>query len=334
MVHAGVESVRMNFDWRRIQPYASMQDVPPAQRPDFQQIDGRPTTFKYTDAWVTVAAERGLRVMPVLIYAPRWARRHSGTQASPPLRRTDYASLARLLVKRYGSQGSFWSDNPSLPRVPIHNWQLWNEPQFKDYWRDPNWPVDYTRLVKVTYPAIHKADSKAKVVLAGLTNYSWKELDKLYQAGVKGHFDIAAIHPFTKKPPGVETILERARNVMADNHDGKRPLIVSETSWPSAKGKTTETHGFEEDEAGQAKRLSRDFDLLAQARERLRIKAVYWYTWASYDESTQYPFDYAGVTKFASNHSTVLKPAYFSLRKTALALEGCSSKSTDARTCG
>jgi hypothetical protein len=121
---------------------------------------------------------------------------------------------------------------------------------------------------------------------------------------------------------------------MADHHDSKRPLIVSETSWPSAKDKTSKKNGFEETEAGQAKRLSQDFTLLAQARERLRIKAVFWYTWGSYDQSTEEPFDYAGVTRYAPNHSTVKKPAYFSLKKTALRLEGCSSKSTDARTCG
>jgi hypothetical protein len=334
MVRAGVESVRMNFDWRRVQPYATMNDVPVSHRSDYQMIGGRPTTFKYTDAWVTMAAQRGLRIMPVLIYAPKWARRHSAAPASPPKNRAEYANFARALVNRYGSSGSFWNENPSLPRMAIQRWQLWNEPQFKDFWRDDNWAPDYTKLVQRTYPAIHGADPKAKVVLGGLTNDSWKELAKVYEAGGKGFFDIAAIHPFTQKPPGVVTILEKARKVMKDHGDGKRPLIVSETSWTSAKDRTTKQLGFEETETGQAKRVSQIFNLLADEHDRLRIKAVYWYTWAKFDQSTKDPFDYAGVTRYAPDHKTVSKPAYFSLKKTALALEGCESKSADARTCG
>jgi len=43
------------------------------------------------------------------------------------------------------------------------------------------------------------------------------------------------------------------------------------------------------------------------------------------DRSVSYPFDFAGVTP-REDDSVVRKPAYRAMRKTALALEGCASK--------
>ncbi len=60
-------------------------------------------------------------------------------------------------VARYGPGGSFWAENPSLPKRPIRTWQIWNEPNFKYFVARPN-PAEYGKLVKISYAAIKGVD--------------------------------------------------------------------------------------------------------------------------------------------------------------------------------
>ena len=66
--------------------------------------------------------------------------------------------------------------------------------------------------------------------------------------------------------------------------DGRKPVWVTELSWPASSGKTTATGGFETNEKGQAKRLRKGLVLLARARRKLRIERVFWYTWLSAEQ--------------------------------------------------
>lgn len=334
MATAGIETIRINFDWRRIQPYRSMDQVPQDQRWAFTEVHGVPNDFWLTDTWMAMSAQRGISVMPVLIYTPRWARRHAGWAASPPRDRGDFVRFARTLVERYGQNGTFWSKfQGAVPYHPIQFWQIWNEPNFRDFWKDQPWAPDYVKLLKRTYTKVHETDPAARVVMAGLTNKSWNYLQQAYAAGAKGYFDYAAIHPFTHDPDGIVTILKKNRQVMRDNNDSSRPLMVTEMSWTSALNKTSQQFGFEETEKGQADKLAAAYKLLAKKRKDLKLRAVFWYTWLTKDQSKKQPFDYAGLNKLRSNGVVVRKPAYGAMRDTAVPLEGCTAKAGDASTC-
>jgi polysaccharide biosynthesis protein PslG len=332
MVQAGVESIRFNFDWRRIQPYESSDDVPPGFLPFYPDVNGRPTDFRTTDAKVGAAAQRGMTVQPVLMYAPNWAARHPGSPSSPPNDFGAYAQFVATMVERYGSNGTFWVEHPTTPFRPIRKWQIWNEPHFREFWKDRPWAGDYVKMLKRADVAVRGTDSSASTVLAGLANKSWQYLGEIYRKGGKGHFNYVALHPFTTKVRGVIQIIERDRAVMKEHHDGGRPLIVTEMSWTSARGKTSRHFGIEQTEKGQAKQIANAYELVARERKRLKLSAVYWYTWISRDRSDIDTFDYAGVMKVRKGEA-VKKPAYGALRRTALALEGCASKSDDATAC-
>src|SRR3954452_11407716 len=225
MVSGGVQTLRTSFNWSGVQPYKSFADVPAAQRDRFRDEHGVPTDFSGTDRIVETAAARRIRVLPVLIAAPPWAARSAGHLYSPPKDFGAYARYAAALVRRYGSRGSFWTEHPSVPRVAIDHWQIWNEPNLKSFWSDHPWAPDYVKLLKRARRAIKAADRQAKVVLAGLPNQSWKYLSKIYAAGGRWQFDVAAFHPFTDKVPGVRTILKRDRKVMAAHGDRRKPLF-------------------------------------------------------------------------------------------------------------
>jgi hypothetical protein len=332
MLAGGVQTVRTSFNWSGVQPYRSFEQVPPDRRDRYTDENGVPTDYSSTDRIVSAAAARRIRILPVLITAPGWAAKSPGHLSSPPKDNGAYARYAALLVRRYGPQGSFWREHPTLPRMTIRHWQIWNEPSFRQFWSDKAWARGYVKLLKRAHKAIKAADHGAKVVLAGLPNDSWHSLELVYNAGGRGQFDVAAFHPFTDKVSGVREILQRARNVMAKNGDGRKPLFVTELSWTAAKGRTHVTYGNEQSARGQAQRLAAAYRMLARERRRLRIGRVYWYTWASYDRDRFYPFDWAGLVK-VDGRKVSKKPAYTAFRRTALKLEGCRRKAERADRC-
>lgn len=332
MVRVGVESVRMSFYWAPMQPYASWQQVPSAERAHFRDGAGVPTDFRATDRVVGLAAKRGLSLLPVVLRAPDWAARFPGEWASPPSDARTYATFVRALAERYGNRGSFWSEHPRLRRLPLTEWQLWNEPTMLSFWLVQPFAREYVALLRATRSELRKADRRARIVLAGLVYESWDALEQVYRAGGRRWFDAVALHPFTRRPEDVLRIAERNRTVMARHGDTRKPLYLSELSWPSSRGQIPVRYGYETGERGQARRLTAALRLLSANRRRLGLRRVYWYTWLTRETDPNYPFDYAGLRRI---HETRVrsKPALHAYRRTALALEGCRAKQRTATRC-
>ena len=333
MVSAGVESVRTAFTWSQAQPYPIWEAVPEEERGRFRDVGGVPTDFSATDRLVRAAAARHLQLLPVVIEAPPWSARHPGVFASPPQPRKPYAAFVAALARRYGSRGTFWAENPDVPRRPIRDWQIWNEPNLFTFWSDQPSARDYAALLAATRPALRRADSRARIVLGGLVNRSWDALEALYRAGAGRNFDVVAIHPFTREVDGVFTILRYARRAMARHGDSRKPLVITELSWTSAAGRIPKRaeEGFEATEAGQASNLRNAYTRLARARRRLRIEQVFWFTWLSPDVG-DWTFSYAGLRRIAGDGAEP-KPAFGAFAATALALQGCAAKREVATAC-
>lgn len=327
MAARGVESVRTSFYWLAAQPYESLAEVPAQDRARFRPTETVPTDFSGFDRIVAAAAARGLTVAPVVLWAPKWAAEPGSVEPRDP---ATYARFVRALVERYGPRGAFWSEHPELRRTPIRRWQIWNEPNLREYWQTQPWPAQYVRLLRAAHTAIKRADPGAKVVLGGLVNFSWSNLKAIYDAGGRGAFDVAAIHPYTAKISNVTRILKLVRKVMRRAGDARVPISLTELSWPSSGGRTSIRRGFETTEAGQAKRLSAGYSALARVRRAYRVDSAYWYDWLSLDRSTVEPFDYAGLRKVVGGE-VVAKPALASYGRTARSLEGCVKRSIATR---
>ena len=235
---------------------------------------------------------------------------------------------------RYGPRGSFWSSHPDVPKIPIRRWQIWNEPDIHSYWSvSPSWAPSYVRLLRSAHAAIKRADPGAKVVLAGLPNYVWTDLAKVYAAGGRNLFDVVAVHPYTKVPSGVITILRLVRNVMNRAGDGSKPMILTELGWPSALGKVSIRADFETTEVGQARKLAEVLPLLARVRRQLGLTGFYYYTWITHEvEHGSDAFAFAGLLRFDNGRVTA-KPAYWAFRRGALKLEACRKKAAVATRC-
>jgi hypothetical protein len=318
-VASGAESIRLVVDWSRVQPTA----------------DG-PVSFADLDRVVAAAAARGLTLLPVVERTPRWDALRPGNAGSPPRDPAPFAALLAALVKRYGPSGSFWDAHPGTPRVPIRMWQIWNEPHFTSYWSEQPFAPGYVKLLATAHAAIKAADPGAKVVLAGLADFSWQYLAQIYRIpGAAGLFDVVALHPYTAQPRGVITIMQRARAVMNQHGDSAKPILATEITWPSSEGKAPPQFGVSTTEAGQAARLAAVVPLLEANRSTLGLMGFYWYTWLG-DETPRphpYGFDFAGLEKYVSGQITA-KPALAVFRRSALRLEGCTSKASATRCTG
>jgi hypothetical protein len=332
MASTGVESLRVPFNWSLMQPYASLSGTPANQRGRFRVVMGRPTDFATTDGFVAAAARHGISILPVIGGAPAWGARHPGAANSPPAGTAPFAAFLGALVDRYGPRGSFWAEHPALTPRPIRAWQIWNEPDHVVYWSDQPFARDYVRLLLAARFAIRAADPGAKVVLAGFANRSWDLLDQVYAAGGRGAFDVAAIHPYTLEVGNVMKIIRYARAVMQRNRDVS-PLMLTEITWASARGRTRLKFGYETTESGQATRLAALIPQIARARKQLGIDRFYWETWISRDRSTDTPIDYGGLRELQPSGAIRDKPAFAAYRRAARQLEGCA-KTTNATTCG
>ncbi|MGH2930004.1 MAG: hypothetical protein ACRDL8_17510, partial [Solirubrobacteraceae bacterium] len=235
MVASGVQSIRAAFSWSAAQPYRSWTDVPDAQRSQFVDSGGVPFDFQRTDPIVAAAARARVSVLPTVLYAPSWDAVYNPNGFATPRSDAPYGAYLTALIGRYGPHGSFWRENPAIPREPIRAWQIWNEPNLAYYWRQP-FARSYAALLRVAHGAIKRADPGAKVVLGALTNTAWKSLGQLYRVrGVRRLFDAVAVNGFTRLPADVILYLRLMRRAMDRFHDGATPLIATEVSWPSAR---------------------------------------------------------------------------------------------------
>lgn len=333
---SGIESLRVSVDWSSMEPLPRFADLPATYRPLFEDVGGAPIRFAELDRVVGAAAQRGITVLPVIEYTPRWDAQRSGNPASPPKSLPPFAAFLTALEKRYGPGGSFWSAHPRIPAVPIRAWQIWNEPNFTRYWAARPFAPSYVKLLAAAHAALKAADPNAKVVLAGLADFSWEYLAQIYAIPGAGRlFDVVAIHPYTARPQGVITILQRARAVMDQHGDASKPILATEITWNSSLGKAPPQFGIGTTEHGQAQLLNRLMPLLAMDRAKLGLMGFYWYTWMGDETASSGPFagfDYAGLLKYI--HGTIkAKPALDVYKHWALTIEGCQSKSNVATRC-
>jgi hypothetical protein len=318
MARSGVESVRTVFSWAGAQPSA-----------------GEPTRFVDTDRAVALAARHGIRLLPIVIYTPTWAARYPERGGSPPARVADFAAYLDALVRRYGPAGTFWAGRPDLPRRPVRQWQIWNEPHFDAYWyaegeSEQSWARGYARLLRAAYDAIKRRDPRAKVVTAALAGFAWNHLAALYREGARGHFDAAALNIFTIEPANVLRGVSKMRALLRFFGEGRKRVWITETTWPAAEGRALEANredwhfAWQTTPRGMANRLSRLYVLTARYRRPLRIGPVFWYTFATAYKGIDL-FDYGGLARFDEN-VFYPQPALRAYARSARRHQGCRKR--------
>src|SRR5262245_21917419 len=259
---AGVGTLRINLAW------GSVQSGPDA-----------PYDWSHYDPVVRGAAENGIRVLATVYSTPSWV---ASTPEIPPLGRSleGFQAFARAAVQRYGANGTFWADHPGLPKEPISDWQLWNEPNSPLFWKPAPDAGQYLALLHAFNIAVKGADGQARILLGGLfpTPRGGISLDdflaSLYAHGGGQLFDAVAVHPYARTPGDALDRVTQAREVMLRHGDAAKPIWITEVGWASRGTPPDLVVGH----AGPADYLHRVFELAAADRDPLRIAGVIWYS--------------------------------------------------------
>ncbi|MGA8219523.1 MAG: hypothetical protein WB771_13255, partial [Solirubrobacterales bacterium] len=256
-----VGTLRINLAW------GSVQSGPDA-----------PYDWSHYDSVVGEAARNGIRVLATVYSSPTWAE---PTPEYPPLgsRLGDFEDFVRAAARRYGSDGTFWKQNPGISKLPIVDWEAWNEPNSPLFWKPTPDSGDYLALLRGFDTALHVGDPRARVVLGGLfpTPRGGIAMDDFMAALYRGHartlFDAAAIHAYAATPAKALDSTGELRDLMDSFGDEKAGIWITEVGWASAGLPS----GLTVSPARQAGYLTQTFKLAAEARERLGLKGVIWF---------------------------------------------------------
>lgn len=226
---AGVTWIRQQLPWEEIEPDAKGSYV--------DSKFGGSTWAKYDDI-VERANAVGIQVVFRLDTTPVWARPAGATDDStPPEHDADYWDFVQAVAQRYRSR--------------VAGYQIWNEPNLSSEWggQAPA-PADYARLLEGAAQRVHAADPQAVVAMAALAPTLTQSTDaeddllylqQLYDAGVKGSFDVLAVQAYGLRggpdDPRIDNSdvtfsrPERVRDLMVRNGDAATPMWATEFGW-------------------------------------------------------------------------------------------------------
>jgi hypothetical protein len=265
---ANVRNARTPFFWPKIEP----------AKGDFNW-DG-------TDRSVGTAALYHVRTLPFLNGSPTWVAKDTRTAPVASTRaRQSWTEFVKACVKRYGPHGRFWLLHPTIPKVPITAWQIWNEQNNTSYYRPRPDPGAYAKLVRLARNSLRSVDPRATIVLGGMAGnaapqYSMKAsrfLNKLYRVkGGKNLFDVVAVHPYSPTVRNMKRQMSTLRGVIKRHHDDAT-MWITEVGWGSApkNDRWPLLKGLE----GQKEILKQAFHAMIHNRKRWRLQRVYWFLW-------------------------------------------------------
>jgi polysaccharide biosynthesis protein PslG len=296
----GIRLLRQTFDWSKIEVSPGTYD------------------FDTADAFVGDAARAGLSILPIVFRAPPFRGGGSSTIAYPPTKYDDLGTFGAVLVRRYGPDGSFWSENPDIPKVPITAWQIWNEPNLKAYWGRRSNPKQYTQLLKAAAKPMKAADPGAQIVTAGMPESRIgvplkKFIPGMYKAGAKKWFDVLAINPYGHTAKAVVANLASARKIMKQFHDSAQ-IWGTEIGWSDVGPAGPQRVGSQ----GQAAQIRDVVKLLTRARGRLKLRGFVYFSWR--DGAPYNGKDFWGLHTGLLNIEGQPKPAYDALQQALASL--------------
>jgi hypothetical protein len=247
MKEAGVGWVRMDFLW---------EDIEPGQ--------GKFDFAKY-DYVVGLLAQNNIRILGILDYSADWASACKRWNC-PPSDNKLFIDYATAVVSRYKDKVKFW--------------EIWNEPDSYVYWSAQDGLKSYCALLKEAYVALKKVDPECKVLNGGLANGP-ASVNRLYDSGAGGYFDILNIH-FFESPlhsnaiKAVAAYPKLAYKIMARNGDGAKKIWVTEIGCPGVKAGARVNNwwmGENPDEKQQAAWVK---EVYAELLKDKNVEVVFW----------------------------------------------------------
>jgi len=171
---------------------------------------------------------------------------------------TGYQEKLAKFVERYGPEGTFFKDNPALPKKPIRQIEICNEPNFQYLIPPDGRPGTelekdretlYATLLPAAYAAIKAKSADVKVIgfgAGGSGAGDMRFIEHVHQKNpaVAKSYDVLSTHPYVEPaPPEAWSIhswggysaansLKVIRKTLEEFKRGDAPIWYTEVGWP------------------------------------------------------------------------------------------------------
>ena len=198
MHEAGISRVRTDFDWSGVEP----------RRGEWE--------FGRLDRLIRIAQEKKIDILPILDYDVPWA--------TPAWKHLDaWGEYVRRTVSRYAKE--------------LRCWEVWNEQNSLNFWRDTPDGANYTRLLRRASEEIRAIDPELTVLYGGTAGVPLNFIEESFRAGAGKWFDVMNIHPYHWD--GVpELMIAQIRNLKALMKKYRledKPIWITEVGWSTAQ---------------------------------------------------------------------------------------------------
>jgi len=137
------------------------------------------------DALTAGCEKRGIRIIYILDYSNSLYEQEQSVRTEAG--RNAFAAFAQAAAKRYSGKGVFW--------------EIWNEPNIKQFWVPQPGIEDYCKLVAEAAPLIRQADPSGAVVAPASSTIPFDWLEGCFKQGLLAPIDVLSVHPYRPQPP-------------------------------------------------------------------------------------------------------------------------------------
>jgi len=314
MASGGLQLARIDARWSNIEPNPPSGGV-------------HHYNWSQYDSMVQAMAQQGLRWYPIVGYSTSWAGVIGGDANSvvAPAHVGDFAAFAWALATRYGRGGTFWQSHPSLPQLPVTDYEIWNEENSNTFMHpQTSAPEAYADLYMAARAAIRAADPQADVVVGGLALGKADVTDEIqfiqrmwaHRPDLARHVEGVGLHPYQQSLADTYMRLAKFRQALDQVSGGSVPIEITEVGWAT-------TAVSESERAAD----------LAQLAEQLphsdcNVDRLIPYTWLTQENNPSDPESWFGIW----NHDGSGKPSGIAYLHAVQLMRGLTSTPAPANT--
>ncbi|HEX6602293.1 MAG TPA: fibronectin type III domain-containing protein [Solirubrobacterales bacterium] len=187
----GAGWLREDLEWWRVEPSEGSWD------------------WSHYDDLFLSAAERGMKILPILNSPPCWAVPKETLEEDCgrtwPESNGDYAYFTARAVERYGPSGDFWDAHPLLDNdLAPRYWEVWNESYLNYFTNDDVDPARYAALYKAAVIAGRGANGATDYLIQSTDDaevgpkewVDWAEALVEAEPTLGNYIDGIAVHPY------------------------------------------------------------------------------------------------------------------------------------------
>ncbi|HET8672876.1 MAG TPA: hypothetical protein VFL87_04510, partial [Thermoleophilaceae bacterium] len=277
----GLTLARLDARWANVEPNPPNRGVHSYDWSDYDPI-------------VQAMAEHGIRWYPIVDYSTGWSGVIPGDSNSvvAPAHVLDFAAYAAALARRYGRGGSFWQAHPSLPQLPVEEYEIWNEENSSTFMRpQASAPEAYADLYLAARAAIRSVDPRATVAVGGLALGNPGVTDELefiqrmyaHRPDLAGNVDAVGLHPYQSTLANTYMRLARFRQGLDQVAGASVPIEITEIGWST-------TAVSESDRAAYLASLAEQLP-----RSDCNVSRLIPHTWLTPEANPADPEDWFGI---------------------------------------